>query len=157
MASHASVTEELRYALLAAQREGNRQLAAALAPHDVTPSQAEIILVLGSHGPTTLKGLGDLLVCETGSPSRLVDTLVKRGLVDRIENPMDRRYVLLQLTAEGRKLRPLIGDIEAEIDRRLREVLGDDLQRALVRGIVAFLADSNTGRAFRRRFGARAE
>lgn len=157
MASPASVTEELRYALLAAQREGNRQLAAALAPHDVTPSQAEVILVLDSHGPTTLKGLGDLLVCETGSPSRLVDTLVKRGLVDRIENPMDRRYVLLQLTAEGRKLRPLIGDIEAEIDRRLREVLDDDLQRALVRGIVAFLADSNTGRAFRQRFGARGE
>lgn len=148
-----TTTEELRYAILAAQREGNRQLGLALRPYEVTPSQAEVILVLGSHGPTTLKGLGNLLVCETGSPSRLVDTLVKRGLVDRVDNPMDRRYVLLQLTAEGRKLRPRIAEIEASIDAKLREAFPEERQRELVEGIRTFLAHSKTGHALTYRFG----
>ena len=152
--THPAVTApELRYAILAAQREGNRQLALALTPMEVTPSQAEVIIVLGEHGPTTLKGLGGLLVCETGSPSRLVDALVKRGLVDRIDNPMDRRQVLLQLTKEGRKLRPKIQAAEAMIDENLRAAFGDDLLRDLVERTRAFLAGSNVGAALARRFG----
>lgn len=145
-------TEELRYAILAAQREGNRQLAAALVPHEVTPSQAEVILVLGTHGPTTLKGLGDLLVCESGSPSRLVDSVVKRGLVDRVDNPMDRRFVLLQLTSEGRNLRPKIAEIEAAIDAKLKEAFPGDMQAAIIGSIRAFLHESKAGQALAQRF-----
>ncbi|ALJ18937.1 MarR family winged helix-turn-helix transcriptional regulator [Microbacterium sp. No. 7] len=144
--------QELRYAILAAQREGNRQLALALAPLEVTPSQAEVILVLGEYGPTTLKGLGGLLVCETGSPSRLVDSLVKRDLVDRIDNPMDRRQILLQLTKEGRRLRPQIEAAEAAIDQSLRDAFGDELLRDIVQRMRAFLVGSNAGAALARRF-----
>ena len=145
-------TPELRYAILAAQREGNRQLALALAPLRVTPSQAEVIMVLGEYGPITLRGLGGLLVCETGSPSRLVDSLVKRDLVDRVDNPMDRRQVLLQLTKEGRGLRPQIQTAEAAIDQSLRDAFGDDLLHNIVQRTRAFLRGSNTGAALARRF-----
>lgn len=148
----AATAAELRYAILAAQREGNRQLALALTPLEVTPSQAEVIIVLGEHGPITLKGLGGMLVCETGSPSRLVDTLVRRGLVDRIDNPMDRRQVLLQLTNEGRKLRPRVEAIEAQIDQNLREAFGDEILQEMVQRIRAFLSGSNAGSALNRRF-----
>jgi hypothetical protein len=78
------IVEELRYLVLAIQREGNRLLAAELRPLGITPSQAEVLRVLRDHGPLTLNALGDLLVCETGnSPSRLVDRLVAQGLVKR--------------------------------------------------------------------------
>ncbi|QOC26770.1 MarR family transcriptional regulator [Microbacterium hominis] len=146
---------ELRYAILAAQREGNRQLARALAPLDVTPSQAEVITVLADYGPITLKGLGSLLVCESGSPSRLVDSLVKRGLVDRIDTPVDRRQVLLQLTKEGRRLRPHVEAAEATIDANLRDVFGDELVRDIVQQIRKFLAGSNVGAALTRRFNGK--
>jgi MarR family transcriptional regulator, organic hydroperoxide resistance regulator len=97
--------EELRYLILAIQREGNRLLAAELRPLDLTPSQAEVLRVLRDHGPLTLTALGELLVCETGnSPSRLVDRLVSRGLVQRDPNPVDRRSLALSLTGEGRRL-----------------------------------------------------
>src|SRR5204862_2497912 len=70
--------EELRYLILALQREGNRLLAAGLRALELTPSQAETLRVLADHQPLTLTGLGELLVCETGdNPSRLVDRLVK--------------------------------------------------------------------------------
>jgi DNA-binding MarR family transcriptional regulator len=97
--------EELRYLILAIQREGNRLLAAELRQVGVTPSQAEVLRVLRDHGPLTLNALGGLLVCETGnSPSRLVDRLVTQGLIQRDTDPADRRYLTLGLTAEGRKV-----------------------------------------------------
>ena len=68
--------EELRYLILAAQREGNRLFADVLRPLHLTPSQAEVLRVLQDHEPLSLIALGDLLVCETGSPSRLVQGLV---------------------------------------------------------------------------------
>jgi DNA-binding MarR family transcriptional regulator len=99
------VAEELRYLVLAVQREGNRLLAAELRPLGITPSQAEVLRVLRDHGPLTLNALGGLLVCETGnSPSRLVDRLVAQGLIERDIDPHDRRYLALSLTKDGRAL-----------------------------------------------------
>ncbi|GHO54498.1 hypothetical protein KSB_29730 [Ktedonobacter robiniae] len=41
--------EELRYLILAAQREGERILTEVLRPLDLTPSQAEVLHVLQVH------------------------------------------------------------------------------------------------------------
>jgi DNA-binding MarR family transcriptional regulator len=106
--------EKLRYLVLAAQREGNRMLASALRPLGLTPSQAEVLRVLADHAPLTLTGLGELLVCESGTnPSRLVDRTVELGLVDRATpDAGDRRQVILQLTAKGRELEGAVRGIE---------------------------------------------
>ena len=78
-----SPEEELRFLILGAQREGNRLLTELLSPLGVTPSQSEVISCLSAGGEMSLNRLGKLLVCETGSPSRLVDTLVGRKIVER--------------------------------------------------------------------------
>jgi DNA-binding MarR family transcriptional regulator len=94
--------EELRYLILAIQREGNRALAAGLKPFELTPSQGEVLRVLRDHQPLTLTGLGELLICEHGNnPSRLVDRLVVAGLVQRDTHTEDRRHVTLTLTDAG--------------------------------------------------------
>ena len=77
--------ELVRYLVLAAQREGSRRLTQELRAIRLTPSQSEVLRILGDHGPLSLTGLGELLVCESGSnPSRLVDRLVGAGLVERV-------------------------------------------------------------------------
>jgi DNA-binding MarR family transcriptional regulator len=91
-------TDELRYLILAVQREGSRRLAARLRDAGLTPAQAEVLDVLRDRAPLSLAELGRLLICETGSPSRLVDVLVQRGLVTRTPSPHDRRVVSLGLT-----------------------------------------------------------
>jgi DNA-binding MarR family transcriptional regulator len=107
--------EEFRYLVLAVQREGNRLLARRLRTAGLTPSQAEVLRVLQDRAPLMLSDLGELLVCETGtSPSRLVDRLVRAGLVSR-EVGTDRRSVTLRLTGEG--------------ERKVRQV--EDAERAL--------------------------
>lgn len=144
--------EQLRYLILAAQREGNRLLGQALRPLGVTPSQAEVIRVLQDRGPLTLNGLGELLVCESGtSPSRLVDRLVAAGLVKREVATHDRRHIEVSLTAEGAELGQEIIKIEDELYRSIDAAAeGHDLEPVF--GFLrAFVADLPAGQALARR------
>ncbi|WP_049561535.1 MarR family winged helix-turn-helix transcriptional regulator [Nonomuraea sp. SBT364] len=144
--------EELRYLILAAQREGNRLLGQALRPLGITPSQAEVIRVLQQRGPLTLNGLGELLVCESGtSPSRLVDRLVAAGLVKRDVAAHDRRHIELSLTAEGAGLNQEIIEIEEDLYRSLDAAAeGHDLEQ-LFGFLRAFVGDLPAGQALARR------
>jgi DNA-binding MarR family transcriptional regulator len=108
--------EHLRFAILAAQREGNRLLTQALKPHGITPSQAEVLRLLQQHGTLSLNGLGQLLVCESGTnPSRLVERAVAAGLVERRTDAEDRRYLQLSLTPEGERLATTVAGIEQDM------------------------------------------
>jgi DNA-binding MarR family transcriptional regulator len=108
--------ELIRYLVLAAQREGNRRLSNELRELGLTPSQAEVLRILGDHEPLTLSGLGALLVCESGTnPSRLVDRLVEAGLVARVDALDDRRRVELTLTSAGREREVAVRSVEARL------------------------------------------
>ena len=52
---------------------------------------------------------------HVSSASRVVDGLVQRGLLDRAEDPQDRRAVHLTLTDEGRELAERILAAHAEV------------------------------------------
>lgn len=143
--------EEIRYLILAAQREGNRQLAQALKPLGLTPSQAEVVRVVADHQPLTMTELGTMLVCESGTnPSRLVDRLVTNGLIERNIDVNDRRAVKLTLTSEGGVMAAHITEIEeamyAMIDERTKQ-LGD----ALISSLRVLVADQPAGDAIERR------
>jgi hypothetical protein len=51
--------EELRYLILATQREGDRLLSAALEPIGLTTSQAEVLRVLYDYAPLSLRIAGN--------------------------------------------------------------------------------------------------
>ncbi|HET8844537.1 MAG TPA: MarR family transcriptional regulator [Ktedonobacteraceae bacterium] len=104
--------DEIRYLILATQREGNRLYSERLRPLGLTPSQAEVLSVLHQSQPLSLIELGEQLVCENGSPSRLVDGLVKAELVKRTPSSDDQRKVSLSLTPRGEQLYTQV--IEAE-------------------------------------------
>jgi MarR family transcriptional regulator, organic hydroperoxide resistance regulator len=148
-----SRAEQLRYLVLAAQREGNRLLAARLRPLGLTPAQAEVVSVLAERKVLTLSGLGELLVCESGTnPSRLVDRLVTQGLVERARSTTDGREVLLQLTSAGRRAAAQVASIEGQLYASL-ELLATrhdvDATIALLRD---FVGDLPSGEAVARRF-----
>ncbi len=144
-------TEELRYLLLAVQREGNRMLAEALRPLDLTPSQAEVLRVLQEHQPLSLIALGDLLICEYGSPSRLVNGLVEAGLVERAPSASSGRMVTLALTTEGEQRAEQVKDVEEMmyqlIDKTLLDISIPDLNAVLWR----FVEGRTAGNALARR------
>ncbi|WP_051275000.1 MarR family winged helix-turn-helix transcriptional regulator [Cellulomonas sp. URHD0024] len=145
---------ELRYLVLATQREGHRLFARLLADTGLTPSQSEIVVVLAEFGPLSLRDLGGMIVCEAGSPSRVVDALVQRGLVARKPDPRDRRAVLLDLTARARELVPTLHEVESEMDAATADRL-DPEQRVLLAAVLrSFLDGTRDGLALDRRFAA---
>lgn len=148
--------ERVRYAVLAAQREGNRWLASELRPLGLTPSQAEVLRVLGDHAPLSLTGLGELLVCESGTnPSRLVDRLVEAGLVSRgAPGGSDRRQVSLSLTPEGRSLESDVREIEQGLYADLDTVGTAEQFAALLEALERMVAGRPSGIALRNRIAA---
>jgi MarR family transcriptional regulator, organic hydroperoxide resistance regulator len=148
-----SQAEELRYLVLAAQREGNRLLGARLRPLGLTTAQAEVLSLLSERKVLTLSGLGELLVCESGTnPSRLVDRLVTQGLVERSRSAADGREVLLQLTSTGRRVAAQAAAIEGELYASLEALAARhdvDATLALLRD---FVGDLPSGQAVARRF-----
>ncbi len=147
--------EKLRYLILAAQREGNRQLTASLSELGVTPAQSEALRILADHAPLALGELGDMLVCDTGtSPSRIVDRLVANGLVQKTTSAQDRRQVRLTLTAAGQDKAQHI----AEVESQLYDVLDQASEGTALDGFLAFLhaltQQSPAGRALDNRLAA---
>lgn len=106
----------LRYIVLALQREGNRMFQDRLKPLGITPSQAEVLHVLSGHESLSLKDIGAQLFCETGSPSRLLSTMVERQLVSGEPSATDRRAVLYSLTERGRLLAKMARTAEEDVE-----------------------------------------
>ena len=145
------IAEELRYLVLAANSEGKRQLAQQLRPLGLTPSQAEVLRVLADHAPLTLSGLGSLLVCESGSsPSRLVDRVVARDLVNRRPGTADGREVELTLTPEGERMAVEVAVIEEAMYMAIDAMTGDDVD-ATLDFLRTFIERSPSGDALARR------
>ena len=145
--------EQLRYLVLAAQRDGNRWLAGQLRPLGLTPSQAEVLRVLGDRAPLSLTGLGELLICESGTnPSRLVDRLVDVGLVARTAaDAGDRRQVRLALTARGHELEARVRAIEEGMYEQLGRAGSDEEVAAVLEVLGRVVAGRPSGEAFVRR------
>jgi len=144
-------TQELRFLILAAQRAGGRMIAAGLKPLALTPAQAEVLQVLDEFQPLSLAELGGLLVCETGSPSRLVAGMVRRGLVARSTSPEDGRIAALSLSAEGRALVERLREMDDHLAGKIAASLSRDETQALVAGLRKLLCEVPSGQAVARR------
>ncbi|MGL5826688.1 MAG: MarR family winged helix-turn-helix transcriptional regulator [Nocardioides sp.] len=134
--------DRIRLLVLAAQRDGSRRLSQSLRDVGLSPSQAELLGVLAVDGPLSLVGLGRRIVCESGTPSRTADLLVRRGLVARVQSARDRRYVELELTDEGRALLPHLVEAAVILDRFLTDRLNADELQTLAVLLTKLLADT---------------
>ncbi len=77
----------------------------------VTLAQCHIIVEIGNAGETSVIDLATILGLDTSTLSRHINGMVNVGLVNRILNPKDRRYVSITLTEQGQKIYQSIEDI----------------------------------------------
>jgi MarR family transcriptional regulator, organic hydroperoxide resistance regulator len=66
--------------------------------------QFGILMQLHYRGNCGVSNIGDRFDITNAAASQLVDKLVQSGLIQREENPQDRRAKLLNLTDKGREL-----------------------------------------------------
>jgi DNA-binding MarR family transcriptional regulator len=143
--------EELRYLILAVQREGNRQLTDLLRDLKLTPSQAEVLLVLQQCQPITLTELGERLVCETGSPSRLVKSMVESGWVEKLPSPRDGRAIQLRLTSTAEAVLPVLNQIDQQFNARIAASFDSEALRTVLDHLWPLVVNTAGGAALRRR------
>ena len=75
-----------------------------LKPHDLTPTDYSILGALQRAGRPRPLEPGDLystLGCTPGGLSKMIDRLVKRGLVQRLTDREDARRARIRLTSKG--------------------------------------------------------
>jgi len=136
----ARLVEEAAGHQLAVQRAVARQRSSPLMDTALTMQQLRAVLLVDLDGPLTGHDLADRLGVSTATTSGLVDRLVERGVVERGEDPGDRRVRRVLLTPAGARL---VSDLQeagrAMSDHLLRQLDPDDL-RALVRGLAAVRA-----------------
>ncbi len=145
--------EELRYLVLAAQREGNRLFTESLVQLGLTTSQAEALRVLEEWAPVSLVQLGSLLVCEQGSPSRLVAGLIAAGHVERALSPDDRRKIVLTLTPQGRDVAAQVRAAEAALHSALSALVSDQQVADVLPIFRRIVSGRPAGDALARRLG----
>lgn len=123
----------------------------ALRSLDLTPSQAEVLRVLQDHQPLSLIALGKLLICESGSPSRLINGLVEADLVKRVPSATNGRMVVLTLTEKGQEMATRVRTEEATLYESMSNTLN---QLSLEDGIALlwrFVEGRPAGEALARR------
>jgi DNA-binding MarR family transcriptional regulator len=81
---------------------------------DVSLPQYRVLVLLAGRGPQRAIDLAGALGVNPSSATRLIDRLVRAGLVRRQRSPADRRSYRVALSPKGR-------DLVAEVTQRRRE------------------------------------
>jgi DNA-binding MarR family transcriptional regulator len=132
-------TAGLAFLLSQVGAHSSAKFAERLTPLNLTPPHAGILRVIAQADGLSQQALGGKLGIF---PSRLVlvlDELEKRGLVERRDNPADRRSYALYLTEAGRASLEQIGQISREHQDAICAAL-DESERAQLAGFLKRIA-----------------
>lgn len=99
--------------------------------HDLTPAEFGVLELLYHKGPQLLGEVQKKVLVSSGGITFLVDRLTKRGLVERLACPSDRRARYAALTKEGDDLMRDVFPEHAAAVRKAMSGLGLADQRLL--------------------------
>jgi DNA-binding MarR family transcriptional regulator len=119
------------------------ELFAVVAELDLTMPQMRGLFVLNaSERGLALTELAPRMGLSVAAAGRAVDGLVRHGLVDRAEDPADRRVKRLSITDAGQAAIVRIAEARREGFRRFAETLDEDGRAALAQAFARVLEDA---------------
>lgn len=119
--------EELRYLIKAVDREGELNYARRLKAINITPSQYEILKILSLKNGLSISEIGELLICGSENPSRLIDRLVLKNLVEKKNSKQDSRIVNICITSEGMAVVKKAAVIEEEFNEDIKSGFNNEV------------------------------
>ena len=105
------------------------------AGEEVTLTQYRSLVVLASRGPQGVASLAEALSVTAPTASRLVERLVRKGLVRRRADRQDRRQVRIGLTEAGRDLVRLVTERRREEIAALLASIPPDVLEPMATGL----------------------
>jgi DNA-binding MarR family transcriptional regulator len=67
-------------------------------------AQVGVLFVVSHRGPLSIKEISDIFGMTSSAATQLVNSLVKNKFLARAEDKVDRRKMLVTLTAQGKKI-----------------------------------------------------
>lgn len=92
----------------------------ALKPLDLNLTNASLLAYVVEHGDMTQTALAERLGIGRAAAGSVIDRLEKKGLVERLADPVDRRVWLVAATDDGKEVAAEIARIDESVRRRLR-------------------------------------
>lgn len=89
---------------------------------DLTVQQFNVLRILrGRHGkPASLQDVSKDMLHANSNTTRVIDKLVSKGLVQRIQSPSDRRQIELTITDAGLEL---LKQLDGKVDKKENELV----------------------------------
>ena len=112
----------INYLLTISQHEVFQNFFARLSPMGITPGQYGVLNYLWEKGPTTPKEISRYLRLENSTISGVLDRMQRRGLIDRVVDPNNRRSILVVAMPAAQAIKD---DVLKTVDELNLEILQD--------------------------------
>ena len=116
-------------------------------PAQITDQQFNVLRILRGGPPDgyLIREIRNRMISHSADVPRLVERMVRAGLVARREDPADRRGSLVRLTPEGEALEARLAPVHTELCREVAGILEDWESKALL-GLLQQLRDGIAGK-----------
>jgi DNA-binding MarR family transcriptional regulator len=110
-----------------------KRIASLLQPFDLSPGSALVLSILAdSESPLPPNKIADRLIISRASVTGLIDSLERRGYVQRRPHLSDRRMLLVELTDTGRHVAHAFRPIVHHQQKVWLEALSEKEQQRLI-------------------------
>ena len=132
VAQHLNEPSEALYRLISlTARDLRRGIAPAIRDWGITGQQFGVLL--GAAEDANIAAIAEQLLTDPTSAGRIVERMEAADLVERYQQPPDRRVVWVRLRPAGRELLAKCLPLHVERSRQLLRVIDDDERDTLVR------------------------
>jgi DNA-binding MarR family transcriptional regulator len=144
LAEPADLRSSTGYLLARLGAESRRRWARMLADHGLTPHHFGMLMTLDQLGMAHQRRLSELVGIDPRNAVPLIDLLQQRGLIQRTDDPADRRRRAIRLTPAGQTM---LNDLRQAADAIEHDMLKDldDHQQAILHRLLLTLFEATIG------------
>ncbi len=114
------------FRLAALSRKISRNYNTRCAKFGITATQSFVIFDLLDNEGSNVKDIAFRIQLDSPAVTGVIDRLFKESLVQRIEDPSDRRSLQIFLTPKGRQLAEELLPVGQEFNRYIKDILDSD-------------------------------
>jgi DNA-binding MarR family transcriptional regulator len=143
-AEPADLRSSTGYLLARLGAESRRRWARMLADHGLTPHHFGMLMTLDQLGMAHQRRLSELVGIDPRNAVPVIDLLHQRGLIQRTDDPADRRRRAIRLTPAGQTM---LNDLRQAADAIEHDMLKDldDHQQAILHRLLLTLFEATIG------------
>ena len=126
-----SLNNCINYLLTGAQHTVFQYMKKNLAQFDITPIQYGVLGCIWEFDMHNPKDIAAHLGVENSTISGILERMENKGLIRRMIDSTDRRYIYIELTDVSRELEVPVRTVVTEVDRKVLEIFNEEEEAAL--------------------------